>query len=85
MMMGTIGALELALLAIVTIGACMITQFVTKRWLWALGFVACVAMAIVNTPADPISTLIVSSQACGLYILSAWAWNAFGRDPVIAK
>lgn len=85
MMMGNIGVLELVLLAAVTIGACLVAHFVTRRWLWALGLVACVATAIVNTPADPLSTLIVSSQVCGLYILSAWAWNSFGRDPVIAK
>ncbi len=83
-MTGSIGTLELALLAIVAIGAWPITYMVTKRWLWALGFVACVGMAIVNTPADPVSTLIVSSQACGLYVLSAWAWNAFHRDATTA-
>ena len=85
MMMGTIGVLELALLAVVTIGACLLAHFVTKRWLWVLGLVACVAAAIVNTPADVVSTLIVSSQVCGLYILSAWAWIAFHRDAAIAK
>ena len=85
MMMGSIGVLELAVLASVTIGACLLAHFVTKRWLWALGLVACVAVAIGNTPADPASTLIVSSQVGGLYILSAWAWSRFGRSAVAAK
>lgn len=83
-MMGNIGVLELALLAIVAVGACLTAHFVTKRWMWALGLIACVATAIVNTPADPVSTLIVSSQVCGLYILSAWAWNAFSHETVTA-
>ena len=85
MMMGSIGVLELALLAAVTVGACLVACFVTKRWLWALGLVACVATAIVNTPADPLSTLIVGSQVCGLYILSAWAWSAFQRNTAITE
>ncbi len=85
MMIGSLGTLELALLAIVTIGVCLITQLVTKRWLWALGLVACMGIAIVNTPADPISTLIVGVPACSLYILSAWAWQASKSSSINAK
>ena len=84
-MMGAISVLVLALLAVVTIGACLVAHFLTRRWLWALGLVACVAVAIVNTPADPVSTLMVGWQVCGLYILSAWSWSAFRCDAPTAK
>ncbi len=83
-MMGTIGIVELGLLAVVAIGACLLTHYVTKRWLWAVGFIACFAVATVNTPADVVSTLIVGTQCCCLYILSAWAWRAIDRQPTAA-
>ncbi|MCA9122080.1 MAG: hypothetical protein H6822_12410 [Planctomycetaceae bacterium] len=85
MMIGSIGIIELLLLAIATTAVVSLTHFVTKRWEWALGLLACIAMAIVNTPSDVVSTLILGSQACGLYILSAWAWGVFGRDMLSAK
>lgn len=85
MIMGSIGIVELGLLAVVAIGACLLTHFVTKRWLWAVGFVACFIVATINTPSDVVSTLIVGTQCCGLYVVSAWAWRAIEARPMTTE
>ena len=72
---GGIGITELMLVAIVAVGTFLITKFTSRRWLWACGLVGCVVVAAANTPADPISTILIAVQFCGLYLLSAFAWN----------
>lgn len=74
-----VGIHELMLLAIVAGGVLTITFFTTRRWLWSCGLVGCVLVAVANTPADPVSTIIVAVQLCGLYLLSAFTWNVTGK------
>ena len=74
-----IGTFELLLLAVVAGGILLITLFTSRRWLWSCGLVGCVAVAVANTPADPVSTIVVALQLCALYFLSAFAWNVVGR------
>lgn len=73
-----IGFLELALLGLTVVAATLVAYRTSRRW-WVAGFVACVAVAILNTPADPLSTLIVAVQCCTLYGFSAFAWRATGK------
>lgn len=79
MTIGGIGFFELLLLAVVASGVFLIARFTSRRWLWSCGLVGCVAVAAVNTPADPLSTVIVAVQFCGLYVLSAFAWHNRGE------
>jgi Sec-independent protein secretion pathway component TatC len=74
-----IGAIELGILVSVAAVVLVVTSFTSKRWLWASGLVGCVAFAVAVTPADPMSTLLFAVPCCGLYVLSAFAWNATGK------
>lgn len=78
MFIGGIGVLELGILGIAAICALVFARRTAQRW-WALGLVACVAVAIINTPADPLSTFVVAAQCCGLYVLSAYAWHGSAK------
>lgn len=75
-----IGYNELLLLVGVAGVAFFITAMTTRRWLWTVGLVGCVAVGVINTPADPMSAIILATQCCGMYLLSGFAWN-IGRDP----
>ena len=74
-----IGAFELGILGLAAVAVLVVTAFTSKRWLWAVGLVGCIALAAASTPADPLSMLLVGVPCCGLYALSAFAWNANGK------
>jgi Sec-independent protein secretion pathway component TatC len=85
MLLAGIGAIELGMLGVAAVAVFLLTSFTSQRWLWALGLVGCVALAVVTTPADPVSTLLVAVPCCGLYALSAFAWKAKGKTPQAAR
>lgn len=75
----SVGVLELGILGVVAVAVLLVTSFTSKCWLWAVGLIGCIVLAVAITPADPWSTLIVGVPCCGLYALSAFAWSANGK------
>jgi hypothetical protein len=75
-MPGIPGPAELLVLAIAAIPVAVVTIFSRNRWAWILGFVVCLLIPALVTPADPLSMIVVAVPLCCIYPLAVLAWTA---------
>ena len=70
----SVGVVELALLGIVALAVVPLAVLTCHRWL--LGFVACFAVAVVATPPDVVTTLILGVPLSAVYGVVGLVWLA---------
>jgi len=76
-----IGPAEFLVLAVLTGVALLSLMISRRRWRWVLGCVACFVVAMLLTPADPISTAFVAVVLCVVYTLCAMLWRNPHKRP----
>lgn len=81
----SIGPAELLTLAIAAVYLMLITALSRYRWSWVLGAIACMAAAMLFTPADPASMMLVAGPLCAAYTILVFARKAGQKDPAITK
>ncbi len=77
----SIGPIELLVVTSAAAYLVLITALSRARWAWALGLVACLVVAAVFTPADPLSMLMVGVPLCLAYTIAAFARRAGRENP----
>lgn len=77
----SVGPAEVLILAVATIYLLLVTWLSRNRWSWALGLIACIVVAVLLTPADLLSTLLVVVPLCVIYTIAVLAWKAGRKDP----
>lgn len=75
-----VGPLELPLLLLATLAAVVLGLVVKNRWAWILGLLVCVGCAVLLTPPDPLSTMVVAVFLCGIYALTVFMWKGPRRS-----
>ena len=75
----SVGPAEFLLLVLVGMVALMAAKCMRRRWPW-VAVAACFVVAIVVTPADPVSTLLVAVP-CALPVVLWALWNLNNGRP----
>jgi hypothetical protein len=71
-----IGPIELLVVGVGTVYILLLTVLSRGWWAWVLGLIPCFVAAVLLTPPDPLSMLLVGVPLCVLYTVAVFAWRA---------
>jgi Sec-independent protein secretion pathway component TatC len=72
-----IGWVELILLVVVAVPILLVGVLTRHRWV--LGVIGCVAVAVVATPPDVMTTLLLALPLSAVYVVAALVWLAWRK------